>query len=100
LDGEAADMDLKLIGESEIRLTIQIENADFSMSDIIHHELLKHPEVSIAGVLSPHPLLNQYNIKMEVKKNSNPKEILLSSSKSALKTANLMLNGANQLNTE
>jgi DNA-directed RNA polymerase subunit L len=87
-------MDIKLFEESGTNIRLQIENEDFSISDIIHQELLKDSKVVFAGVLTPHPLLKQYIIKMEVKKGTNPINILKTSSGQAVKSAEAMLKEA------
>lgn len=89
-------MDLKLVEESISDITIQIENVDFSIPDIIHHELLKDPKIVFAGVVPPHPILKQFIIKIKVHPKMKPLPILIANSENAVKNSELIMKEAQQ----
>ncbi|MEE9586350.1 MAG: RpoL/Rpb11 RNA polymerase subunit family protein [Nitrososphaerales archaeon] len=87
-------MDLKIIEESVTNIRVQVENEDFSILDIIHLELLKDSKVVIAGVITPHPLLKQYLLKINVKKKVNPMNVLAVGCGRAVKNSEALLKEA------
>jgi DNA-directed RNA polymerase subunit L len=89
-------MDLKITKDSGKRITVIVENEDYSVPDIIHQELLKNRDIIFAGVSAPHPLLKQYMITLEVKPKLKPLSILDKSSISAVEKAHEVLNEANK----
>ncbi len=89
-------MDVKLIEESISDIKIQIENVDFSIPDILHHELLKDPNIVFAGVMPPHPILKQFIIQIKVKPKNKPLSILIANSEKAIKNSENILKEAQQ----
>src|SRR2546428_14148263 len=57
-------MNLKLIPMSESVIQVQIEGVDYSISDIVHKELLSVKHVKFAGIAPPHPLLKILTIQV------------------------------------
>lgn len=84
-------MDLKLIKETKTRIGLQIEKEDFSIPDIIHHELLKDSKVIFAGVEQLHPILKRHIIKVGTKKTANPIVTVMAGSKRAVKNAEAIM---------
>ena len=84
-------MDLNLIKESGKRISLQIEQEDFSIPDIIHIELLEDPDVVFAGIIKHHPLLKKYTISVETNNKVIPTKIVSASIERAIKKAKELL---------
>jgi DNA-directed RNA polymerase subunit L len=54
--------------EGEREFTIEVTGEDYSLAEIIHHELLDEKNVTFAGVLPPHPLLKKLVIKIRAQR--------------------------------
>ncbi len=89
-------MDINLVEETKSDISIQIENIDFSIPDILHHETLKDPNVVFAGVKPPHPILKQFILKIKVNPKLKPLSILIANSEKAVKNTKLILKEAQQ----
>jgi len=87
-------MDLKVKEMSDSIIELALEKEDFSISDILHQELLKNSKVIFAGIAPPHPLLKRYMIKIQTVKNTKPINIVASSGEGAAKTALEILEAA------
>ena len=57
-------MNIKVIPMSESAIQVQIEGTDYSISDIVHRELLSVKHVKFAGVAPPHPLIKIITIQV------------------------------------
>ncbi len=57
-------MNVKVIRMSDSAIQVQIEGVDYSVSDIIHKELLGLRHVKFAGVAPPHPLIKIITIQI------------------------------------
>ena len=51
---------------------------DYSLAEIVHHELLEEKNVTFAGVLPPHPLIKKLVVKVRAKR-IKPEKALLAS---------------------
>ncbi len=54
--------------EDEKGLTVEITNEDYSLAEIVHHELLEEKSVTFAGVVPPHPLINKLVLKVRAQR--------------------------------
>ena len=48
-------MQVQVLREGEREFTVEVTGEDYSLGEIIHHELLDEKNVTFAGVLPPHP---------------------------------------------
>ncbi len=67
-------MNFKLISLNEGAAQIIVESGDYSVSDIIHKELLGLRHVKFAGVAPPHPLIKKLTIQLETDGELTPKK--------------------------
>jgi DNA-directed RNA polymerase subunit L len=84
-------MNLKLIPMNEETLQVQIENGDYSVSDIIHKELLEVKHVKFAGVAPPHPLIKRLLIQIQTDGELSPDKALEKALQGAQKTVTELL---------
>jgi len=61
-------MQLQTINEDEKGLTVEITGEDYSLAEIVHHELLEEKSVTFAGVLPPHPLIKKLVLKVRAQR--------------------------------
>jgi len=54
--------------EDEKGLTVEITGEDYSLAEIVHHELLEEKSVTFAGVLPPHPLIKKLVLKVRAQR--------------------------------
>ncbi len=71
------------VKENEKELTVEMYNEDYSLAEILHHELLEEKNVTFAGVVPPHPLVSKQVIKLRTQRIA-PSKVLLSSIERAL----------------
>ncbi|MEM3382705.1 MAG: RpoL/Rpb11 RNA polymerase subunit family protein [Nitrososphaerales archaeon] len=83
-------MEIKVISNAENNLTIEIEDEDLSIPEIIHHELLKDEHVLFAGVREPHPLLKKFDMRIQTKGVEPLNALISSCSKAIENTSNLL----------
>lgn len=57
-------MQIQTTSEDEKGLTVEITGEDYSLAEIVHHELLEEKSVTFAGVLPPHPLIKKLVLKV------------------------------------
>ncbi len=75
-------MKLKVKEKEKKALELEMEDVDYSIGDIIRHELLQDEKVSFAGFYDTHPLIRNISMRVE---SPNPKESLLIAIEKALK---------------
>jgi DNA-directed RNA polymerase subunit L len=61
-------MQVQTTSEEEKGLTVEITGEDYSLAEIIHHELLDEKSVTFAGVLPPHPLIKKLVLKVRAQR--------------------------------
>ena len=61
-------MQVQTTSEDEKGLTVEITGEDYSLAEIVHHELLEEKSVTFAGVLPPHPLLKKLVLKVRAQR--------------------------------
>jgi DNA-directed RNA polymerase subunit L len=66
------------VKEDEKNLSVEMYNEDYSLAEIIHHELLEEKNVTFAGVVPPHPLVSKQVIKVRTQR-VKPAKILQTS---------------------
>ena len=63
-----AEFQVTEVSKREIEL--RIEDEDYSIADILRHELVSMEDVEFAGIKPPHPLLRRVVIRVRAKKGS------------------------------
>lgn len=61
-------MQVQTTSEDEKGLTVEITGEDYSLAEIVHHELLEEKSVTFAGVLPPHPLVKKLVLKVRAQR--------------------------------
>jgi DNA-directed RNA polymerase subunit L len=61
-------MQIQTTNEDEKGLTVEITGEDYSLAEIVHHELLEEKSVTFAGVLPPHPLIKKLVLKVRAQR--------------------------------
>ena len=61
-------MQVQTTSEDEKGLTVEITGEDYSLAEIVHHELLEEKNVTFAGVLPPHPLIKKLVLKVRAQR--------------------------------
>ena len=61
-------MQVQTTSEDEKGLTVEITGEDYSLAEIVHHELLEEKSVTFAGVLPPHPLIKKLVLKVRAQR--------------------------------
>jgi len=89
-------MEMKINKVSDNTIELTLEDEDFSIADIIHQELLKNSKVVFAGISPSHPLIKRYVAKIQTVRNVKPISAVVSSGKSAAKTAAEILNAVDK----
>jgi DNA-directed RNA polymerase subunit L len=78
--------------EDEKGLTIEITGEDYSLAEIVHHELLEEKGVTFAGVLPPHPLIKKLVLKVRAQR-MKPEKAFSNSVERAIQTTQELLTG-------
>jgi DNA-directed RNA polymerase subunit L len=71
--------------EDEKGLTVEITGEDYSLAEIVHHELLEEKSVTFAGVLPPHPLVKKLVLKVRAQR-IKPEKAFVNSVQRAIDT--------------
>jgi DNA-directed RNA polymerase subunit L len=82
-------MEIRVTAKSKQDVEVEIEDADYSIADIIRYELLEDKNVSFAGIITPHPLLKRIKLTV-IAKDDALKRIKMSADK-AVKFADELL---------
>jgi DNA-directed RNA polymerase subunit L len=61
-------MQVEVSRQGEREFTVEVIGEDYSLAEIIHHELLDEKNVTFAGVLPPHPLIKKIVIKIRAQR--------------------------------
>jgi DNA-directed RNA polymerase subunit L len=85
-------LQVQTINEDEKGLTVEITGEDFSLAEIIHHELLEEKSVTFAGVLPPHPLIKKLVLKVRSQR-IKPEKAFANSVERAMETTHQLLDG-------
>ncbi len=84
-------MGVKVASSTENLMELHLEDEDFSVAEIIHHELLSDKRVTFAGVMPPHPLLKRVVLKLQTDK-AKVSEVLADGSREAADKSGQILN--------
>lgn len=78
-------MQVQVSDEGEKGLTVEITGEDYSLAEIIHHELLEEKSVTFAGVIPPHPLIKKLVLKVRAQR-VKPEKAFVNSVQRAIET--------------
>ncbi len=78
-------MQLQTTADDEKGLTVEITGEDYSLAEIVHHELLEEKSVTFAGVLPPHPLIKKLVLKVRAQR-IKPEKAFVNSAQRAAET--------------
>ena len=76
-------MQLQKTADEEKGLTVEITGEDYSLAEIVHHELLEEKSVTFAGVLPPHPLIKKLVQKVRAQRIKPDKAFVNSAERAA-----------------
>lgn len=85
-------MQVRAISDDEKGLTVEITGEDYSLAEIVHHELLEEKSVTFAGVLPPHPLIKKLVLKVRAQR-IKPEKAFSNSVERAMETCRELLDG-------
>jgi len=83
-------MQVQVSREGEREFTVEVTGEDYSLAEIIHHELLDEKNVTFAGVLPPHPLIKKLVIKVRAQR-IKPEKAFLASVEKAKENSHQLL---------
>ncbi len=86
-------MQVQTSSDEEKGLTVEITGEDYSLAEIVHHELLEEKSVTFAGVLPPHPLIKKLVLKVRSQR-IKPEKAFANSVERAMETSEELLDGA------
>ena len=66
------------VEKQDNQATLVITDEDLAIGYILRKELLKNKEVVFAGAIKPHPLVNNFKVKVETKKGDSIEQIIAS----------------------
>jgi DNA-directed RNA polymerase subunit L len=85
-------MQVQTTKEDEKGMTVEIMGEDYSLAEIVHHELLEEKSVTFAGVLPPHPLIKKLVLKVRAQR-VKPEKAFVNSVQRAIGTTQELLEG-------
>jgi DNA-directed RNA polymerase subunit L len=85
-------LQLQTSNENERGLTVEITGEDYSLAEIVHHELLEEKSVTFAGVLPPHPLVKKLVLKVRAQR-IKPEKAFVNSVQRAIETTQELYEG-------
>ena len=85
-------MQIQTTTEDQKGLTVEISGEDYSLAEIVHHELLEEKNVTFAGVLPPHPLIKKLVLKVRAQR-VKPEKAFASSVQRAMETTQELYDG-------
>mgnify|MGYP001196196777 FL=1 len=65
-------------------MTVEIENEDLSIGQILRKELIKNKDILFAGVVKPHPLISKFEVTLQSDK-EEPIDDLIRGGNNAIK---------------
>ena len=71
-------MQVQVSRKEDREFTVEVTGEDYSLAEIVHHELLDEKNVTFAGVLPPHPLDQEAVVKVRAQR-IKPEKALLTS---------------------
>ena len=76
--------------KDEREFTVEVTGEDYSLAEIVHHELLDEKNVTFAGVLPPHPLIKKLVVKVRAQRIKPEKALLASLERAQVSTHELL----------
>ena len=92
LKGRLGKLQVRAISDDEKGLTVEVTGEDYSLAEIVHHELLEEKSVTFAGVLPPHPLIKKLVLKVRAQR-VKPAKAFSNSVERAMETSRELLDG-------
>ena len=93
-------MQVQTSHEGEKGFTVEVVGEDYSLAEIVHHELLDEKSVTFAGVVPPHPLMKKLVLKVKAQR-IKPEKAFSNSVERAVSTTHELLNSiTNALGSE
>jgi len=83
-------MQVRVTHDSERVFTVEVTGEDYSLAEIVHHELLNEKNVTFAGVVPPHPLLKRLTVKVRAQRIKPEKAFLTSVERAGSNTHQLL----------
>ena len=89
--GRIRQMQIQTSHEGEKAFTVEVVGEDYSLAEIVHHELLDEKSVTFAGVVPPHPLMKKLVLKVKAQR-IKPEKAFSNSVERAVTTTHELLN--------
>lgn len=83
-------MQIQTSHEDEKAFTVEVVGEDYSLAEIVHHELLEEKSVTFAGVVPPHPLIKKLVLKVRAQRIKPEKAFANSVERAAVTTRELL----------
>ena len=83
-------MQVQTTNEGDKGLAVEITGEDYSLAEIVHHELLEEKSVTFAGVLPPHPLIKKLFLRVRAQRIKPEKAFLASLEKAQANARELL----------
>jgi DNA-directed RNA polymerase subunit L len=88
-------MQVQVSRKEDREFTVEVTGEDYSLAEIVHHELLDEKNVTFAGVLPPHPLIKKLVVKVRAQRIKPEKALIASLERSQVNSREL-LNAVNK----
>ena len=88
-------MQVQVSRKEDREFTVEVTGEDYSLAEIIHHELLEEKNVTFAGVLPPHPLVKKLVVKVRAQR-IKPEKAFLTSIERAQASSRELLDAVNK----
>jgi len=83
-------MQVQVSRKDDREFTVEVTGEDYSLAEIVHHELLDEKNVTFAGVLPPHPLIKKLVVKVRAQRIKPEKALIASLEKAQASTRELL----------
>jgi DNA-directed RNA polymerase subunit L len=83
-------MQVRVSHDDEKMFTVEVTGEDYSLAEIVHHELLNEKNVTFAGVVPPHPLLKKLILKVRAQRIKPEKAFVTSVERAETNTHELL----------
>ena len=83
-------MQVQISRKEDREFTVEVTGEDYSLAEIVHHELLDEKNVTFAGVLPPHPLIKKLVVKVRAQRIKPEKALIASLQKAQASTRELL----------
>jgi len=88
-------MQVQVSRKDDREFTVEVTGEDYSLAEIVHHELLDEKNVTFAGVLPPHPLIKKLVVKVRAQR-IKPEKALIASLEKAQENSRELLEAVNK----